>query len=199
MVFNFKIKADREFVEKEIERFKCSERRRLMLAGEDYYCGRHDILYRTRTVIGERGELEPVYNLPDNKAVDNQYRKLVNQKTNYLLGKPLAFRCDDERYSGYFKSLFDRRFMRLMKNICKDAYNHGIAWLYPCYTGNKLQFKRLKGYEVIPGWQDFEHTQLDYAIRVYEVVCYSGTDEKIVEKAYKEYEKNVAHFAKEDL
>ncbi|MCL1866739.1 MAG: phage portal protein [Oscillospiraceae bacterium] len=182
MKFNFKIKADRAFIEKEIERFKCSERRKLMLSGEDYYSGEHDILFRKRTVIGEKGELEPVYNLPDNKVVDNQYRKLINQKTNYLLGRPLTFRTDDTDYYRYLNRLFDRKFMRLMKNLCKDSYNHGIAWIYPCYKDGKLTFKRLKGYEIIPGWRDFEHTELDYAVRVYEVLDCSGGDDRIVEK-----------------
>jgi SPP1 family phage portal protein len=169
MVFDFKKDVDRGFIEKEIERFKASQRRQMMFAGEDYYSGRHDILYRTRSVIGEKGELEPVYNLPDNKAVDNQYRKLVNQKTNYLLGKPLTITTEDDEFGRYLSSLFDRRFMRLMKNVCKDVYNHGICWIYPCFRDGKLAFKRLRGYEVIPGWRDFEHTELDYAIRIYEV------------------------------
>lgn len=195
MEFNFKSKSDREFIEGEIERFKASERRRLMLTAEDYYAGRHDILYRARTAIGEKGELEAVYNLPDNKAVDNQYRKLVNQKTNYLLGKPLTFRVNSQTETGetgeyydYLNGAFDSRFMRLMKNICKDAYNYGIAWVFPSFKNGKINFKRLKGYEVIPGWRDFEHTELDYAVRIYEIADYSRkgrggkTVEKIIEK-----------------
>jgi SPP1 family phage portal protein len=180
--FNFKIKADREFVQKEIERFKGSERRRAMLTGEDYYAGRHDILNRVRMAIGEKGELERVYNLPDNKAVDNQYRKLVNQKTNYLLGKPITFRTGDEAFDEYLGRLFDRRFMRMFKNIGKDAYNHGISWVYPYFRNNELAFKKLRGYEVIPGWRDFEHTELDYAIRIYETIDYSGGSEEIIER-----------------
>jgi SPP1 family phage portal protein len=178
MEFNFKVKADRKFVEREIANFKASERRRAMFMGEDYYSGRHDILYQTRTVIGEKGELEPIYNLPDNKAIDNQYRKLINQKTNYLLGKPLTVQTDDSEYFKRLSELFDRGFQRMMKNICKDAYNHGIAWIYPCFRDGRLMFKRLKGYEVIPGWRDFEHTELDYAIRVYEVVEFLDKDEE---------------------
>jgi SPP1 family phage portal protein len=181
MEFNFKIKAEKDFIEKEIARFKCSEKRRLMLAGEDYYAGRHDILRRTRTVIGEKGELERAYNLPDNKAVDNQYRKLVNQKTNYLLGRPLAFRTENAEYYKYLSAVFDRQFMRMMKNLCKDVYNHGIAWIYPYYEGGKLRLKRLKGYEVIAGWRDFEHTEPDYAVRLYEVLDYSR-GEDVVER-----------------
>jgi SPP1 family phage portal protein len=186
MVFDFRLTADREFAEKEIERFKASERRRLMLTGADYYEGNHDIRYRTRTVIGAGGELEPVHNLPDNKVVDNQYRKLVNQKTNYLLGRPLTFRAENTEDCKVLSELLDKRFLRMMKNLCKDAYNHGIAWLYPHFAEGRLCFKRLKGYEVIPGWRDFEHTELDYAIRIYEVLdygCSAADGCKIVERA----------------
>ncbi|MCL1867217.1 MAG: phage portal protein, partial [Oscillospiraceae bacterium] len=186
MVFDFKVEANREFVEREIERFKCSGRRHHMLGGEDYFAGRHDILHRKRMGIGENGLLEEVGNLPDNKVVDNQYRKLVNQKTNYLLGKPNTFRVDGDdsatNFGEYLSGLFDRRFMRLMKNVCKDVYNHGICWLYPCFKDGSLAFKRVKGYEMIPGWRDAEHTELDYAVRVYEMVDYSDNREVIVEK-----------------
>ncbi|MDR0222547.1 MAG: phage portal protein [Oscillospiraceae bacterium] len=183
MQFDFRKKADREFIGREILRFKASEKRRLMLLGEDYFAGRHDIVYRKRAVIGEAGELETARNLPDNKAVDNQYRKLVNQKANYILGQPLTFRAGDGDYRAKLAAVFDKGFMRMMKNVAKDAYNHGIAWIYLYYEKGALKFKRLKGCEIIPGWRDFEHTRLDYAIRIYETADCSGGDEKAVERA----------------
>ena len=51
-----------------------------MLTGERYYKGKHDILYHKRTMIGKDGELEEVHNLPNEKIVDNQYKKMVMQK-----------------------------------------------------------------------------------------------------------------------
>jgi len=182
MEFDFKKVCDADFIKREIARFKASERRRAMLTGEDYFAGRQDVLSQKRAVIGENGELEPVRNLPDNKAVDNQYRKLVNQKTGYILGRPLTFRCSDPRLAAKLDRLLDKGFMRMLKNLAKDAYNHGIAWVYPYYGEGGLRFKRLKGYEVIPGWRDFEHTELDYAIRLYETIDCSGDDEAVIER-----------------
>ena len=43
-------------------------------------------------------------------------------------------------------------------------------------------FKRFKPYEIIPGWADADHTILEYAIRIYEVIAYEGETEKIIEK-----------------
>ena len=46
-----------------------------------YYDGDHDVIHRKRTMIGEGGELEVVENLPNNRIVDNQYAKMVNQES----------------------------------------------------------------------------------------------------------------------
>ena len=82
--------TDEQFIVKEIQKFKQSQRRKEMLDGEKYFDGCHDILSRERTVIGKDGELEVVKNLPNNRIVDNQYKKMVIQKSNYLLGQTIT-------------------------------------------------------------------------------------------------------------
>ena len=74
-----------EFLEVEIKRWKGSPQRRMMIEGERYYKGDHDILQRKREVIVENGARTEDTNLPNNKLVDNQFAKMVDQKTNYLL------------------------------------------------------------------------------------------------------------------
>ena len=74
--------TDEEYVIKEINRFMLSKRRKDMIDGEKYYEGKHDILHRKRTIIGKDGKLEEVENLPNNRIVDNQYQKMVDQKNN---------------------------------------------------------------------------------------------------------------------
>jgi hypothetical protein len=49
--------TDEQYIVKEIKNFELSQRRKEMLDGEKYYAGKHDILSRVRTVIGENGEL----------------------------------------------------------------------------------------------------------------------------------------------
>lgn len=175
--------TDTQIIEKEIQDFKLSQRRKLMLDGQRYFNGDHDILRRKRLIIGQNGDLEEVKNLPNNRIVDNQYKKMVVQKNNYLLGQPISIQCENDTYAALLREIFDKRFQRLIKNVGEDSLNSGIGWLYIYYdeAGN-LAFKRLRPYEVIPGWSDAEHTVLDYAIRVYEVIAYSGKQEQIVEK-----------------
>lgn len=69
---------DKEFLEKEIAKWKCSPQRIMQLKGALYYENEHDILKRKRTMIGEDGKLEIVENLPNNRVIDNQYAKMVN-------------------------------------------------------------------------------------------------------------------------
>ncbi len=187
--------TDERFIELEIQRFKGSKRRKEMFDGEKYFAGDHDILKKKRTVIGEGGEIETVSNLPNNKIVDNQYKKMVSQKTNYLLGQPLSIRTDNVPYGELLKKIFNKRFMRLMKNLGKDSLNEGIGWLFIYYNEHgEFTLKKFKGHEIIPGWQDADHTLLDYVIRIYEVIAYEGDQEKTLEKVEVYDESGIYYF-----
>lgn len=98
--------------------------------GDLYYEGQHDILQRQRTIIGENGQLQVVTNLPNNRLIDNQYALMVDQKTNYLVGKPFTLNCQDKGYTDALGKVFNKRFYRLLKYVCEDALNGGIGWLY---------------------------------------------------------------------
>ena len=174
--------SDKRIIELEIENFKNSKKRQEMLCGERYFKGQHDIMSRKRTVIGEDGSLTTIDNLPNNKIIDNQYKKMVIQKINYLFSQPVIFRTE-KAYSAILKKTLDKRFMKLIKNLAKGSLNEGIGWLFVYYDADgRLSFKRFSGHEIIPGWRDSEHTILDYAIRVYEASVFEGEDESILEK-----------------
>lgn len=175
--------SDIQLLQKEIARWKNSPRRIEQIKGHLYYEGEHDILFRKRTMIGEGGELQEVENLPNNRLIDNQYGKLVNQKANYLLGQPITFDGGSDAYLSALKEIFNRRFMKVLKNAGKAALNGGIAWLYPYYTEDGgFAFRLFPGYEVLPFWLDSEHTVLDCAVRLYLVIGYEGTTPRLIEK-----------------
>lgn len=175
--------SDEDFILREIRNFKLSRRRRDMLCGEAYYLGEHDILSRQRTVIGEKGGLVAVDNLPNNRVVDNQYKKMVDQKNNYLLGLPITFRSDDRDYADALKKIFDKRALRLFKRIGQDALVCGVGWLFVGVGDDgRLALKRVPPYELIPEWHDAEHTELDCAIRVYRITEHLKTGEHVIEK-----------------
>ena len=190
------VMTDKEFIEMEITRFKVSKKRREMITGERYYKGLHDVLAKKRQAIGEDGELTEVKNLPNNRIIDNQYKKMVIQKVNYLVGQPITFQSENKQFMDALKQLFGRKFMKLLKRIGTDAENEGIVWVFPTYDDDGcLIFKKFKGHEIIPGWRDADHTILDYAIRIYAMIDYSGTkNEQIVEKVEVYDETGISYF-----
>lgn len=175
--------SDQEFLEKEIARWKYSPQRIIQIKGHLYYDNEHDILARRRTMIGDGGKLQVVENVPNNRLIDNQYAKMVNQKANYLLGKPFVIEGDNRQYIELLQQVFNKSFMKTLKNGGKAALNSGIAWLHPYYTDNgAFSFRLFPGYEILPFWKDSEHTILDFAVRLYPVESYEGTTLTIIEK-----------------
>ena len=187
--------TDEQFIVKEINRFKQSQRRKEMLDGERYFDGCHDILSRERTVIGKNGELEVVKNLPNNRIVDNQYKKMVIQKSNYLLGRPFIIQGENNDYVKVLKGFLNKKFMRTLKAVGEDSLNCGIGWMFPYYDDNgEFTFKRFRPWEIIPLWKDAEHTILEAFIRIYEVIEYIGNEEKVIEKVEVYDESGVSYF-----
>lgn len=175
--------SETEFFELEIARWKHSPERMSQFLGERYYLGKQDILTRKRMVIGEGGEPTPIDNLPNNRIVDNQYARCVNQKVAYLLSKPITFESENKDYAKDLTKFFKKRHLNLIKRGGVDALNGGLFWLYVYYNEEgKLDFQKFKSYEILPFWRDADHTKLDCAIRLYEVEAYDGTHRKTIEK-----------------
>jgi SPP1 family phage portal protein len=82
-----------------------------------------------------------------------------------------------------------------MKAVGEDSLNCGIGWLFICYNEHgEITFKRIKPFEIIPLWKDAEHTVLDGAIRIYEVIVYEGHQEKVVQKVEIYDDKGITSF-----
>lgn len=160
-----------------------SEERKEQLTAAKYYEGKHDILSRQREVIGVDGSLEPVNNLPNHRIVDNQYRLLVDKKTNYALGKPFTVSTERDDYAKELTKIFTRNFFKKARVLGRDAINGGMAWLHPYYsqTGD-LKFKVFSSQEVFPQWMDSDHEELAYAVRIYPVKIYENSSPRIIHK-----------------
>ena len=176
--------TDNQFIVAEINRFRRSKRYLDMIAGENYYKGKHDVLFKQRTAIGENGKLSILDNLPNNKIVDNQYKKMVDQKVQYIVGQPFLIQSENEQFIESVKPyLQTKKFYKFIKAVMKDAVNCGIGWVYSHYDNNgDYVHTRFKPYEIIPMWADAEHIILDCAIRTYEIVAYEGVEEKVITK-----------------
>ena len=174
--------TDLQFLQREILEWRNSVERQWQITGERYYGGDHDIILRKRTTIDENGDLKEVKNLPNNRIVDNQYARMVNQKVNYSFAKPFSLDTKNKDYTKMLRKIFNSRWDITLKNIAEDSFNGGIGWLYVYYNqAGELNFKRFESYEIRPLWQDSEHTRLDAVLRLYEVVLYDGNSPSIQE------------------
>lgn len=176
--------TDLEFLEREIARWLGSKERARQIAGEAYYDGEQDILRRKRTAIGENGEPMEIDNLPNNRIVDNQYAKMVDQKANYLCGQPVTFDTKNKTYGELLTRFFGRKLQRTIRIIAEKALTGGKVWLFPYYAKDgALDFAIYPAHEVLPFWSDAEHNRLDCAVHLFPVYVYDEQgDEKIVQK-----------------
>lgn len=174
---------DKSFLEKEILKWLNSSIRKDMIIGKDYYKYEQLINENKRMVIGANGMLVENAILPNNKIIDNVYAKMVDQKVNYLLSSPLTFVTHNDIYNDLLENIFNMNFHRIFKNLGKNAYIGGISWLYIYYDEKgKFKFKIFPAEQILPFWKDEEHTELDFAIRVYFVEGYEGESEIIITK-----------------
>lgn len=156
------------YLENVLKQWLDSPIRKEQLLGEQYYSGDHDILRREKKVIGADGSLVTINNVPNNKLVDNQYRKLVDQKTNYVLGKPITVSTHKEEYLKILYKIFNKKVHRQIRILAQYAIDGGIAWLYPYYDENRnFNLAVFPSYEICPLWRDKSHTVLDGAMRFY--------------------------------
>lgn len=171
-----------EFLEREIQAWLTSEKRNMMLAGKRYYDGEHDILNKQRQAVDANGNTRTVTGLPNNRIIDNRYAELVDQKASYLLSKPLEVRTEDEKYGKELDNVVNQTFRRRLKNLGVDVLNCGIGYLHPYISNGELKVKKFNPEQVIPFWIDEEHEVLDSFLRIYSVIVYEGTQQKVIWK-----------------
>lgn len=160
--------SDFRYLEKVLRKWLESPIRQEQLLGEKYYMGDQDILRREKKVIGADGSLITLNNVANNKLVDNQYRKLVDQKTNYTLGKPITIATGKDEYLSLLSKVFSKDMNRKLRVLAQYAVDGGIAWLYPYYDEeSNFQVAIFPSYEICPVWKDKTHTKLEYAMRYY--------------------------------
>ena len=156
------------YLEMVLRKWLNSKLRDEQLLAEKYYDGDHDILRREKKMIGADGNLVTIENVVNNKLVDNQYKKLVDQKTNYVLGKPLTIASSDDNYLELLNKVFNRKIHRQLRVLARYSVNGGVSWLFPYYDENS-EFKMavFPAHEICPIWKDKAHTELECAMRYY--------------------------------
>ena len=184
-------KGLREFLERAVSEFDNLPHVKFMETAERYYSNENDIKDKKRMVIGKDLENNAILKeskvLANNKLHHNFMKKLTRQKIAYMLGKPFtmtAMKADDDHVKEFFKACepyLDMRFYQFIKNVGRDSIVKGIGWVQVYYDdeGN-LKFRRCEPEEVIPFWNDNDHTELGAVARRYEIEEYTDSIKKTV-------------------
>lgn len=161
-----------QIIRKEIDEFKASEAYENIVEAEQYYRNRTEVQNKTN----------PIKKRSNVKMEHPLYKKLVDQKADYLLAKDFTVESENKAYAKALSDLFDRKFRRKIKSLGKGGVKNGISYLVPYLKDGAVEWMRLPSDEVIPEWADDEHTELDAYIRFHESVEYAAAEKKVVEK-----------------
>ncbi|UYP02453.1 phage portal protein [Bacillus subtilis] len=140
-----------------------------MLEGVAYYMNQADIKKKLRYYY-EGGIRKVDTDKPNNRISHNWHKLLVQQKTQYLVGKPITFNAEDENFLKLVNDFVNEDFDDCIQELLKNASNKGREWLHPFVDEEgKFDFIRIPAEEVIPVYETTKKRKLLYAIRYYDV------------------------------
>lgn len=176
-----KVLSEQDFISLELNDWLHCHKRKLMLDGLKYY--RYEVEpVNKHKLWGKDADGAPTYiDYKDRDYLDNQYANLVDQKVNYILGKPLLMQSENDNYTEWLNQVFDKKFRRMLVSATVSALNEGLVWLNPYYKEDgTLAFKYFPAHEILPVWRDDEHTEIEFAIRYYLTIEYEDRTKKYV-------------------
>ena len=180
---------DTSFLYTMITEWQHDPKRCMMLKSQDYFNAKNDkILDKKRLVIDATGALVPCDRLENTRLVHSFLHKLTKQKISYLLSKDFSIQTENEQFEEALNTFFDKKFMRMLKNVGKDSITNGIAWVQMYYDEDGvLKAKRIPSEEVYPFWKDADHTELEALLRVYSLWHYDEKGNKTEVKKVEYY------------
>jgi SPP1 family phage portal protein len=178
--------SDNEMLVKEIKEWQSSEARALMIEGEAYYRNKTDIRKQKKQDVDWKSNV---------KLEHGFAKKLVDQKIGYLLTKEPSIATENKKYGDVLKDVFNRKMLKSLKNVGKEAINKGIAYLYVYFDDEGLlSFKKFPSEQILPFWKDNEHTELSSFIRIYTETVYMNGKKEVQEKVEYHHANGITYF-----
>lgn len=171
-----------EYIKNYIQDFEASQLRQKMRYGEDYYRSKNtEIMSRKMYIYTEDKdgiplEMEDPYKA-NNKLPAGYMKILVDQKLNYVLGKPITLETEQQ---DELTETLGKKFQTTLKQIGKEASKKAIAWGH-VYIDNYGNFKLMKvpSEQVIPVYSSYDDEQLEKVIRYYAVTTLNESNQVV--------------------
>lgn len=171
-------------IEKLIADHRNSKAVEWMKTGERYYCVDNDNLNKTK--------LNKSSYQSDTKLVHATYKNIVDEKVGFVFSKDVSIYAESDKVTNVIIEQLGDDFNYDLESLGLETSNKGVAWLHP-YINNKGEFKIFvaNSEQIIPGWTDSNHTDLNYVIRYYDVKVFRFNRYETVT--------NVEFWAKDDV
>jgi len=152
-----------------------------MIEGVRYYNNENDILRRKAYRFDGGVKIED--ETKQNRRLNHNWHKLlVDQKTSYLLGKPIRISADDMELTATINKNLGEGFDDVLCELSKGASNKGIEWLQLFINENGgFDFAVIPAEQVVPIWDTSLQKKLVGLIRYYEVKRVVGGSELVIE------------------
>ncbi|EQM28476.1 phage portal protein [Bacillus licheniformis] len=154
-----------------------------MLEGVEYYLNEGEITSRQQYFWKDGKKVVDTDGVKPNNRIGHSWHKLlVDQKTQYLVGKPITFGSSNKKLLEYVNVLADEEFDDTMNELVKNASNKGLEWLHPFINEEgEFDYVILPAEEIIAVYDSTKYHRLLYAVRVYEIEDFEGNKQQKVE------------------
>lgn len=144
-----------------------------MLTGERYYRVDNDILKIHKDKTKEYQA--------DDRLAHGIFHSLIDEKVEYSFSLSPSITSSNEELSQKVIDLLGEDFAYNLESLAYESSQKGIAWVRP-YISENGEFKLFiaKSEQIIPGWKDASHRELDYLIRYYDTEIYRFGKEETV-------------------
>jgi SPP1 family phage portal protein len=158
-----------------------------MIEGVAYYLNDNSAIQKKEKFLIRKGvKIADINGLKANNKIAHAWHKLlVDQKTQYLVGKALTFSSDDTALSKHIDELADERFDDTMNELVKNASNKGVEFLHPFINEDReFDYVIFPAEEVILIKDEKRQRDVEAALRYYPIYNDNGEVETIKAEWY---------------
>ncbi len=151
-----------------------------MAEGVRYYENEADILDRKRYYYKDGVKtLDPTK--ANHRLPHNWQKLLVDQKTAYLVGKPIVFKAEEgqEKYEELLNLILGEEWDDTLSELVKNSSNKGTEWLHLYINSEGLfKFVIIPAEEIIPIYDTSLQENLEAVLRYYPIEVDGGKEGK---------------------
>lgn len=166
--------TDEEIIGDIIKNDVYSQEKQYMTSGEKYYDTENEEILDREFFYNLGNQKIKDENKPNNKLVGSFFKKLVDQKVDYLLSKDFIING--------LEIGIDLDIQEIVYDLAFEASKKGVSWLYAYLNKitKKIEFRIIDSREIIPIYDNEYNEELQQVIRYYAITNTNDKGRKIL-------------------